>query len=251
MKNIMIHIGNFLFRYRNTLFPFIIITLFAVAIPPSTLFGNAALPYFKETIGIGLAVIGLTVRGIVIGFAYIKRGGLNKKVYAETLVTQGMFSLCRNPLYLGNMLIYSGVFVMHGDLLVILLGISLYWFIYQCIIYAEEAYLHAKFGSGYEEYCKDVPRWIPLISQFNQAREAMHFNWRRVFLKDYSTMTSTTVTLCAVELYEHAGTTLAGHWQHIIFLIAAAAVAGLAAAGVSYLKRHKILTDYPDTPLPG
>lgn len=239
----MIQIGNFLFHTRNKLFPFIIIALFAIAIPPAELFGNKNLPHLKEIIGIGLALVGLAVRGIVIGFAYIKRGGLNKKVYAENLVTQGMFSLCRNPLYFGNMLIYSGVFVMHGDPLVIILGISLYWFIYQCIIYAEEDYLQNKFGSAYTDYCKDVPRWIPRISEFRQARAGMRFNWRRVFLKDYSTFASTAVTFCLVELYEHFGATLAGHWLHIAFLVSAMALVGITAAGISILKKHKILTD--------
>jgi|JI8StandDraft_2_1071088.scaffolds.fasta_scaffold17309_5 protein-S-isoprenylcysteine O-methyltransferase Ste14 len=243
MKKSMILIGNFLFRYRNKLFPFIILALFAIAIPPAELFGNSALAHFKETIGIGLALAGLAVRGVVIGFAYIKRGGLNKKVYAENLVTQGMFSLCRNPLYFGNMLIYAGVFVMHGDPLVIVAGISLYMFIYQCIIYAEENYLQNKFGDAYADYCKDVPRWIPRITQFRQARAGMYFNWRRIFLKDYSTFASTAVTLCLVEIYEHFGTALAGHWLHIGFLVLAMALVGITAAGISTLKRHRILTD--------
>jgi protein-S-isoprenylcysteine O-methyltransferase Ste14 len=243
MKKSMIQIGNFLFRYRNKLFPFIILAIFAIAIPPAELFGNSELPHIKEIIGIGLALAGLAVRGVVIGFAYIKRGGLNKKVYAENLVTQGMFSLCRNPLYFGNMLIYAGVFFMHGDPLVIVLGIGLYLFIYQCIIYAEENYLQNKFGDAYADYCKDVPRWIPRIAQFKQARAGMYFNWRRVFLKDYSTFASTAVTLCLVEIYEHFGAALAGHEWHIAFLVFAMALVGIAAAGISTLKRHKILTD--------
>lgn len=243
MKNSMIQIGNFLFRYRNKLFPFIILALFATAIPPAELFGNKAIPYIKEIIGIGLAFSGLAVRSIVIGFAYIKRGGLNKKVYAESLVTQGMFSLCRNPLYLGNMLIYAGVFVMHGDTLVIALGISFYWFIYQCIIYAEESYLQNKFGNAYADYCKNVPRWMPRLAKFQQARAGISFNWRRVFLKDYSTFASTSVTLCFVEIYEHFGSALAGHWLHITFLVSAMVLVGISAVGISTLKKYKILTD--------
>lgn len=239
----MIKIGNFLFCYRNKVFPLIILALFLLAIPPTQLLGNENLEYAKEIIAIALALSGLAVRGIVIGFVYIKRGGLNKKVYAENLVTQGMFSLCRNPLYLGNMLIYAGVFVMHGDLLVMLLGIGVYWFIYHCIIYAEENYLQNKFGSAYADYCKDVPRWIPLITQLNEARAGMCFNWRRVFLKDYSTFASTTVTLCLVKIYEHFGASLAGHWMHLVLLVTAMAFTGITAASISWLKRHNILTD--------
>lgn len=243
MKQIMIRIGNFLFRYRNKIFPLLIVALFLVAPPPIKLFGSVQYEGIKDILAFLIALSGLAVRGVVIGYAYIKRGGVNKKVYADDLVTQGMFSLCRNPLYVGNMLIYIGVFIMHGNALVMTAGIGLYLFIYYCIIFAEEAYLEAKFGEQYRVYCRDVPRWIPKLSCFRTATNDMTFDIKRIFIKDYSTMASTLVTLCVVQLYEHLGfMTVDGHEAHLILLGVALICIGLAAALIRSWKKRPAIT---------
>lgn len=243
MKQTMIEIGNFFFRYRNKIFPLLIIALFVMAPPPAQLFGSADYESIKDVLAFLIALSGLAVRGIVIGYAYIKRGGVNKKVYADDLVTQGMFSLCRNPLYVGNMLIYIGVFIMHGNPLVMAAGIGLYLFIYYCIIFAEEAYLQAKFGDEYRIYCREVPRWIPKLKRFRAATNGIAFDIRRVFIKDYSTMASTLVTLCIVQLYEHLGfATVDGHEVHLMLLGLALICIGLTAALIRSWKKRPATT---------
>ena len=106
----MIRIGNFFFKYRNWLF---IILYFLLFIPsphlfPERVFGAA---FFIWPLIIGLAVTfsGQIIRGATIGLAYIIRGGKEGKVYAEDLVTNGIFNHCRNPLYVGNILMLLGV----------------------------------------------------------------------------------------------------------------------------------------------
>ena len=167
MKQTMIAIGNFFFKWRNYLFPVFVVALFAFKAP-------VEVSPQLEILSILFVFAGLAMRATVIGFAYIKRGGMNKKVYADKLVTQGMFELCRNPLYVGNMLAIIGIFLMHGDPIVIAIGITVYAFIYQCIIYAEEAYLQKKFGKSFAAYCKKTPRWLPVIHRFNTATQKWH-----------------------------------------------------------------------------
>lgn len=202
MKQTMIRIGNFFFKTRNKAFPIIVVALFALALPAQTVLGSTHLADVKDLVAIALALSGLAVRGVVIGYAYIKRGGLNKKVYAENLVTEGMFGVCRNPLYVGNVLIYVGVFLLHGDLLVTISGIVVFLFIYQCIVLAEEAYLADKFGEGYQHYCADVPRWTLALSKFKTSTEGMKFNFTRAIMKDYSTIATTLVMLALTQLYK-------------------------------------------------
>ena len=202
----MIAIGNFLFKHRNYVFPLYILGLFVVFLtfgpPKNELDGSETAESLLDLAAVIVALTGLTVRGIVIGLAYIKRGGLNKKVYADNLVTEGMFSVCRNPLYVGNMLIYTGEFMMFGNLWCLLTGVLSFWFIYECIIAAEENFLHNKFGAAYEEYCKDVPRWLPMLSKIPEATAGMKFDWKKVIFKDYSTMCSTLVILACIQLWE-------------------------------------------------
>ncbi len=204
MHKTMIEIGNFFFKFRNKLFPVIVIALFAIASPTHTILGSEDNATTKDIIAIIIALSGLAIRGWVIGYAYIKRGGMNKKVYAENLVTEGIFGICRNPLYVGNVLIYIGVFLLHGDPLVATLGIIVFLFIYQCIILAEEAYLADKFGVGYQHYCADVPRWALRLNLLKASTEGMSFDTRKAIMKDYSTIATTLVMLALTLLYKQA-----------------------------------------------
>ncbi|CAN5176946.1 hypothetical protein BH11PSE2_BH11PSE2_11880 [soil metagenome] len=200
--DLMVRIGNFLFRTRNGLFPLFILAVFLITPPPLTLFGTETSPTLKHGLAIGLLALGLIIRGVVIGFAYIKRGGLKKKVYAENLVTDGMFGVVRNPLYVGNVLVYLGVFVMHGAIIVVAIGVIATLFAYECIIRAEEAYLRDKFGDGYDAYCADVPRWMPKLSRFRESTEGMRFNLLKVILNDYTTVANAVMMLALAQLYE-------------------------------------------------
>jgi protein-S-isoprenylcysteine O-methyltransferase Ste14 len=72
---------------------------------------NLANAYLHGLDALGVVVLagGLALRSLVVGLAYIKRGGKGKKVYADALVTDGIFAHSRNPLYLGNILILCGL----------------------------------------------------------------------------------------------------------------------------------------------
>ncbi|HEV7380164.1 MAG TPA: isoprenylcysteine carboxylmethyltransferase family protein, partial [Dyadobacter sp.] len=89
----MISIGNFFFKYRNTLFIFLYLLLF---LPSAPLFTPEAFGenYYIIPIVLGLIITfsGEIIRGVTIGLAYIIRGGRDKKVYAEKLVTEGIFN---------------------------------------------------------------------------------------------------------------------------------------------------------------
>ncbi len=192
-----------------------------------------------------MVLSGLAFRATVIGYAYIQRGGLNKKVYAKDLVTDGMFGVCRNPLYVGNMLIYSGIFLKHGSPLVMIVGIALFAFIYQCIVYAEEAFLDNKFGSGYAAYCRDVPRWIPRFSKFAESTEGMEFNFKRVIAKDYSTASAALFAIIAIEACEFL-TTTPDPTQYIGYpsvLVALMATVGVLAGAISFLKKRGVFRE--------
>jgi len=244
MKILMLAFGTFFFKYRNQAFPLIIVALFIAAPPTTTVLGSAALEQSKDIIALLIVLAGLVLRATVIGYAYIKRGGLNKKVYAKNLVTEGMFGVCRNPLYVGNMLIYVGIFLLHGHPLIVVAGITLFAFMYQCIVLAEEAYLEEKFGEGYRAYCADVPRWIPQFSKFADATEGMEFNFKRVLIKDYSTIAATLITLSLVEVYERLE--LPNPMQYIdylTFLVVSVTAVGMLTGIVSFCKKRGILAE--------
>jgi protein-S-isoprenylcysteine O-methyltransferase Ste14 len=184
----MISIGNFFFKYRNILFVFLYLALF---IPSPDLFTEDQLgPYYYYwpiVLGLIITITGQAIRGATIGLAYIVRGGKDGQVYADDLVTQGIFRHCRNPLYLGNILMLLGVGILSNSLIYLLIIIPLFLLIYQAIVLAEENFLRNKFGASFDQYCKTVNRWIPNLKGLGATFNSMQFKASRWILKEYNT----------------------------------------------------------------
>ena len=184
----MITIGNFFFKYRNWLFIILYLLLF---VPSPPLFGEKTFGqyyyWWPIIIGLVITITGQAIRGATIGLAYIIRGGKEGKVYAEELVTTGIFSHCRNPLYVGNILMLLGVGVLSNSLLYVAVIMPLFMVIYQAIVLAEENFLRSKFGDSFNQYCSRVNRWIPSLKGISSTFNSMHFKWKRWILKEYNT----------------------------------------------------------------
>jgi len=185
----MISIGNFFFKYRNLVFPIFASTIF---IPSPILFteGIFGANYYLYPLILGLiiALSGQVIRAATIGLKYIRRGGKNKQVYAETLVTEGIFEHCRNPLYVGNIMMLTGVGLISNSLIFMVIVVPVFCFIYQAIVLAEENYLRGKFGADYDLYCQRVNRWIPNLTGLSQTFSSMKFDWDRYLKNEYNTV---------------------------------------------------------------
>ena len=184
----MIALGNFFFKYRNWVFILFYAALF-IPSPPIFSFSNSGHNFFIWPIVIGLVITitGQMIRGLTIGLAYIIRGGRGGKPYAEGLVREGIFNHCRNPLYVGNILMLLGVGILSNSLFYLLVIIPIFLFIYQAIVLAEEKFLRGKFGTEFDVYCTQVNRWLPKLSGIGKTLSSMQFNWRRWILKEYNT----------------------------------------------------------------
>ncbi|MCC7412856.1 MAG: isoprenylcysteine carboxylmethyltransferase family protein [Gammaproteobacteria bacterium] len=174
--------GNWLFRYRNAAFPVVLLALL-LGLPSAT----GATDGVLDVAGVLLAMSGQALRAAVIGFAYIKRGGVNKRIHADRLVSTGLFAHARNPLYLGNLLILTGLFLVQGNPWGIATGTVFFLGCYAVIVAAEEHFLRGRFGGDYAAYCARVPRWLPRLRGLGATVAGMRFSWRRVVLKDYGT----------------------------------------------------------------
>lgn len=199
----MIRIGNFFFKYRNMVFPVFALIFF---IPSPALFTENAFGenyYLIPMIpGLIIALGGQAVRGATIGLKYILRGGKNKKVYARDLVTDGIFHHCRNPLYVGNIMMLSGVALLSNSWIA-LITVPLFCFIYQAIVMAEEHFLREKFGNGFVQYCQDVNRWWPSLKGLRQTFGSMRFNWKRYIVNEYNTIYLLLLSIYIILLMHH------------------------------------------------
>jgi protein-S-isoprenylcysteine O-methyltransferase Ste14 len=148
---------RFFFTYRSyTPIPFLAAMLvFAHPTWMSLLSG-----FFLVLLGEGLRFWGVSIVG-----SETRTTGTVGGTY---LVTTGPFAFVRNPLYVGNMLLYAGVGVMSMALFPWLLVAALAWFYlqYAMIVSQEEEYLAGHFGTAYDDYRRHVPRFLPRLKPY-------------------------------------------------------------------------------------
>ncbi len=116
------------------------------------------------------------------------RGGRNRRVYAEDLVTDGLYGHCRNPMYVGNLLMITGVAITSNSRWCVVIVVPLFTFLYVGIIAAEERYLAEKFGGQFQAYCQRVPGLASRLSGLGDTLGRMEFHWRRLLVKEYGTV---------------------------------------------------------------
>lgn len=79
---------------------------------------------------------------------------------ANSLQTTGIYSVTRNPMYIGLALVYIGIACFIGNWWNIILFPLLLLIVQEYIIKREEQYLVRRFGQDYIEYRKRVRRWL-------------------------------------------------------------------------------------------
>ena len=109
--------------------------------------------------GLGLLVLGEAIRLAGVAAAGTKTRRRSRGV--QRLVTYGIFGWMRNPLYVGNLLVWLGVTVISGVFWFIPVTMLLFAIEYGLIVRYEEGVLESHFGAEYVAYKARVPRWIP------------------------------------------------------------------------------------------
>lgn len=234
----MVKLGNFFFRYRNGLFIFLYLLLF---IPSPALFSREFFGdyyyYWPIAVGLFITITGQLIRGATIGLTYIIRGGRDKRVYAEDLVTSGIFNHCRNPLYVGNILMLFGVGVLSNSLIYVVIVMPLFMLIYQAIVLAEENFLKNKFGDSFITYCKKVNRWIPSLRDLSATFKSMKFQWKRWFIKEYNTQYVWLTGITLILLFKYPQLTSYDDNKRNIMLAVVLPLLGIFYFTIRYLKK--------------
>jgi protein-S-isoprenylcysteine O-methyltransferase Ste14 len=213
----------------------------ALFIPSAPLFSpvvfGANYYLWPVIIGLLITVSGQLIRGATIGLAYIIRGGKEGKVYAEDLVTSGIFNHCRNPLYVGNILMLCGVGVLSNSLLYVAVFIPFFLFVYQAIVLAEENFLRSKFSGTYDHYAATVNRWVPSLTGLSATFQSMQFKWKRWILKEYNTQYIWLSGITLILLFKYPELTNYDNSFRNFLLAAILPLLGFAYLFVRYLKK--------------
>lgn len=91
---------------------------------------------------------------------------------ASTPVTDGPFRYVRNPIYLAGITMLLGVGLLYSPWRAVDLALPLVLLVYfhVAVVRVEEPELRRRFSSKYEQYCEQVPRWLPVWA--SRARAA-------------------------------------------------------------------------------
>ena len=123
--------GSWLFRWRSYL-PFVFIPVLALSLPHAGALERAygtRVDELWKLLCLCFALSGLCVRCLVAGFVPRGTSGRNtKSQVAETLNTSGIYSLTRNPLYLGNFIMALGVVLSLEVWWLVLIVVAGNWF---------------------------------------------------------------------------------------------------------------------------
>ena len=160
-----------LFQYRSyTPIPFLIVMLRFARPTESSLTGGFLIVLVGELLRLwGVSIAGSETR-------------TTDSVGGTFLITKGPFSYVRNPLYLGNVLIYFGIGTMSNALYPWLAFIAMIYFLFQytLIVSLEEEHLSTRFGEEYVRYCRSVPRFFPVFKRYlGGNRQQPDLDWRR------------------------------------------------------------------------
>jgi len=180
--------GNWLFRWRSYL-PLLFIPLFIIALRNSEFiertFGDS-IGDLWESVAVIVSFLGLIVRCFTVG--YVPRGTSGRNTQsqvAEVLNTTGMYSITRNPLYLGNSLIMLGVTLFIQVWWLVLIVWVGFWLYYERIIFSEEEFLRRKFGKEFIVWAQKTPMIIPNFK--NWRKSDLSFSVRTVLRREFST----------------------------------------------------------------
>jgi protein-S-isoprenylcysteine O-methyltransferase Ste14 len=166
-------IGALLFRNRSWLpVPFLLVALLAPGHPTLVNWLVGAIPIL---IGEWIRLAGVAAAGTV-----TRRRSRD----VQRLVTYGIFGWVRNPLYVGNFLIWMGFVIISGVLWFLPIAIVLFAIEYTLIVAYEEGVLESIFGREYLSYKQTTPRWIPRPPK--QGETGQH-DWAEAWRSEMST----------------------------------------------------------------
>ncbi|MEO1696546.1 MAG: isoprenylcysteine carboxylmethyltransferase family protein [Planctomycetota bacterium] len=195
-----------------------------------------------EGAALTVALAGLALRVFAVGCSPADTSGRNTKAgqVAAVLNTTGVYSLTRNPLYLGNFLVWGGVVLSVGSLWFLGLFVLVFGILYERVVLAEETFLRDRFGDRYTRWAATTPVFLPRHLRY--VRAALPFSWRKALKKEKNGIAGLFLALCALDL--------AGDWAEGQLsleaergLIGVTLVAGVLYLVLRALKRRTSLLD--------
>lgn len=117
---------------------------------------SAFLEIFLFIVGLLFILLGLLIYFLAI------RAKITRSIKENTLVTHGVYSVVRNPIYSAWLFICTGTLFLYGNFILTLTLFLIFWLSLTILMkHTEEKWLTKLYGEPYLEYCKKVNRCLP------------------------------------------------------------------------------------------
>ena len=110
-----------------------------------------------------IAAIFMILLGIYLWIQAVIVQKINKKVTEKKLITIGVYSIVRNPVYSAFTITFTGILLFTANYILLILPFVFWDFLTILMQNTEEKWLKNEFGKEYEIYLKQVNRVIPRI----------------------------------------------------------------------------------------
>jgi protein-S-isoprenylcysteine O-methyltransferase Ste14 len=124
---------------------------------------------------VGALFIALGAIGLLDSFVRFALQGLGTPAPVfptRHLVVSGLYRYVRNPMYVAVVSTILGQSLIFGNVRLLEYG-GLAWLVaHLFVLFYEEPTLRASFGSEYDSFCAEVPRWIPRLTPWSGHLEA-------------------------------------------------------------------------------
>jgi protein-S-isoprenylcysteine O-methyltransferase Ste14 len=150
--------------------------------------------------GFLLSLLGELIRVCAVGYSFEGTSGRESYLRADDLNTTGIYSIVRNPLYIGNFFMFTGIVAVFANVYaVVVLAVFLvtqYYF----IILSEENFLSGTHGQAYQDFCARTRRITPSFKHYRKNRNP--FSLKKVVFKEKDSIFNMLVMFLLVLLYK-------------------------------------------------
>jgi protein-S-isoprenylcysteine O-methyltransferase Ste14 len=226
--------GEYFFQWRSYL-PLAMAVLFILALVQFRYpFADRGLNLAWDGGCLAVALVGQVVRFFTVGFVPRGTSGRNTRgQVAEVLNTTGMYSVVRNPIYLGNFIIWFGLSLFMKSVWFTTVIVLFFTIFYERIIYREEAFLRQKFGDVFMEWAAATPVILPKFQ--NWQPPSLPFSFKSALKREYGTFFAIITTFTVLEvlggLFSYGTLTIDAIWVKLFLF------SGVFYLTIRYLKK--------------
>lgn len=116
--------------------------------------------WWLQWLGLALLLAGVLLLILAAGLFRARGTTVDPTRSPDVLVTDGLYRLSRNPMYLGMLLVLLGFALWRDAWLALLCPLAFFLYMDRVVIPREERQVSARFAEQFQDYCRRTRRWI-------------------------------------------------------------------------------------------